>query len=201
MTKIKMAFDSDVAKDVGTDAAIILSNIEYWQEINRANNINFKEGRYWTYNSVKAFNEIFSYLTPRKIRTCLDKLESKGYIVSSNFNKKNYDRTKWFNVPLRTICQKRQIELSEMSNRVDENDKPIPNSKQQIVNTNNKHNTSIEENLFSLDDCVYHLQHKTQHLHKSNMSNETFNRLFTLYKCSIDKSGYITTTDKQLTQN
>lgn len=199
MTKIKMAFDSDVAKDVGTDAAIILSNIEYWQEINRANNINFKEGRYWTYNSVKAFNEIFSYLTPRKIRTCLDKLESKGYIVSSNFNKKNYDRTKWFNVPLRTICQKRQIELSEMSNRVDENDKPIPNSKQQIVNTNNKHNTSIEENLFSLDDCVYHLQYKTQYLHQSKMSKDTFNRLFTLYKCSVDKDGYINTHDKQLT--
>lgn len=202
MTKIKMAFDPHVAKHVGTDAAIILSNIEYWQELNKANNINFFDGRYWTYNSVSAFQEIFSYLTPRQIRNCLEKLESNNLIVSGNHNKKKYDRTKWYSANEYTICQEGKIHLTKLTNGVDKNVKPIPDSKQQITNTNKKHVVSNSEKnvFFSLDECTFLLQNK-ERVHKSRLTEETFNKLFSWYSCDIDKSGYITTNDKQLTFN
>jgi hypothetical protein len=153
MTKIKMVFDPEVAKDVGTDAAIILSNIEFWQATNQANKRNFHDDRYWTYNSTKAFTELFSYLSDRKIRTCLDKLEAKNYITAGNYNKSKYDRTKWYSANVyhhssissngadeidKWICQNSQMDSSKLSNGIDANDEPIPDNKQQIVNTNKK---------------------------------------------------------------
>ena len=129
MSDIKMNFNTEVAKDVGTDAAIILSNIEFWEATNRANKRNFYNGRYWTYNSATAFSDIFNYLSSHQIRRILDKLEEKGYIISGSFNKKGYDRTKWYS-PTRKISQNRKMDLAESQNAIDEIAKPIPNEKQ-----------------------------------------------------------------------
>lgn len=154
-----MVFDPEVAKDVGTDAAIILSNIEFWQATNQANKRNFHDGRYWTYNSTKAFSELFSYLSDRKIRTCLDKLEAKNYITAGNYNKSKYDRTKWYSANVyhhssissnaydandKSSCQISQMDSSNTSNGVDANDEPIPYDKQQIVKTNKKTDSKLQ---------------------------------------------------------
>ena len=110
-TEIKMQFDPDVAKEVGTDAAIILSNIEFWISKNRDDEerveedkrLHYKNGAYWTYNSVQGWLKYFPYLTHDKIRRALERLESKGYIVSGRFNSKNWDQTKWY-TSLRLEC-------------------------------------------------------------------------------------------------
>lgn len=110
-TEIKMQFDPDVAKEVGTDAAIILSNIEFWISKNRKDEerieedkrLHYKDGAYWTYNSVQGWLEYFPYLTHDKIRRSLERLEAKGYIVSGKFNSKNWDQTKWY-TSLRHEC-------------------------------------------------------------------------------------------------
>lgn len=132
-----MQFDPEVAKDVGTDAAIILSNIQFWVAKNRANNKNLYEGRYWTYNSVAAFNKQFDYLTPSKIRTCLSKLEEKGYIVTGEFNTNKYDRSKWYSS---------QLDLLELTNGLVETDKPIPYSKPDNIKQNNNIGLASLEN-------------------------------------------------------
>jgi hypothetical protein len=136
-TKIKMVFDPVVAKELGTDAAIILSNIEYWVQINESNKRNFKDGKYWTYNSIDAFNKLFDYLTPSKIRTCLQKLSNKGYILKGNYNQSNYDRTTWYTVN-NSICQNSQMDLSKIENGFDRNSEPIPyNNTNSNTNNNN----------------------------------------------------------------
>lgn len=85
-------FDDDIAKDLGTDAAIILHNIELWQE----NNGTANEGRNWVPITLEEFIVLFPYLTISKIRTCLNRLKVSGYILVSNFNKTKYDRTTWY---------------------------------------------------------------------------------------------------------
>jgi len=130
-TYIKMQFEPEIAKIVGTDAAIIYSNIEFWVEKNKANNKNEHDGCYWTYNSISAFNKLFYYLTEKKIRTCIKKLEENGFIKIGNYNKSNYDRTKWYT----TNCQKGKLDLTKRSNGFDQTVTAIPNNK-----TNNKPN-------------------------------------------------------------
>ena len=135
MSKTVKYFDSEVAKEVGTDSAIILSNIEFWQEHNKANNKNNHEGKFWTYNSVSAWNELFEYLSASQIKRCLKKLEAFGYVITGNFNKSSYDRTKWYT----SIRRNRSMEQTKSLNRIDDSSQPIPYNKPNI-NTDNKLN-------------------------------------------------------------
>lgn len=119
---VKMSFRADIAKDAGTDSAIIFENIVYWIEKNRANEKHFYDGAWWTYNTVKAFESLFYWLTTDQIRRCLEKLVEKNYLITGNYNKNQYDRTKWYSV-------KSQMHLAEIPNGFGENPEPIPNSK------------------------------------------------------------------------
>ena len=55
------SFDPDIAACVGLNAAVIFQNITFWIEKNQANRRNFRDGWYWTYNSISAFGELFPY--------------------------------------------------------------------------------------------------------------------------------------------
>lgn len=92
----KHILDIGVAQLVGPNAALIIENIAYWCEHNAANNTNLHNGRYWTYNSTKAFGELFPYLTVNAVRTALKKLNDNGLILTGNFNKSAYDHTTWY---------------------------------------------------------------------------------------------------------
>ena len=156
-TLVKMNFNPEIAGDIGERAAIILENIAYWIDKNAKNQINkeekpsFKDGRWWTYNSVDAFQNQFYWLTSDQIRTSLEKLEEKDYIKTGNYNKVKYDRTKWYALgdnPLlnsyKSIWDFSQIELGEHPNRISESPKPIPNNNTNY-NTDLLSNNRLEE--------------------------------------------------------
>ncbi len=88
--------DVELAKKVGFDEANVLGFIAYWVKNNRANNRNFYDGRYWTYNSAQALTEQFPYWTRRQISGLLEKLEKMGAIIKGNYNKNKFDRSSWY---------------------------------------------------------------------------------------------------------
>jgi hypothetical protein len=90
------AFDVDDAKSYGQEEAVILQNIKFWIAKNKANNRHFYEGRTWTYNSIKAFVELFPYWSKKQIERILDSLEAQGVLLKGNFNVSLYDRTTWY---------------------------------------------------------------------------------------------------------
>jgi hypothetical protein len=57
------SFDPKIAERVGVNAAVLYQNIVWWCAKNAANRHNEHDGRFWTYNSVKAWAELFPYLT------------------------------------------------------------------------------------------------------------------------------------------
>lgn len=103
------SFDPQIAAQVGLNAAVLYQNLFFWIEKNEANGHNFKEGRYWTYNSIAAFAKLFPYFTEKQIRTALDKLLDAGLILKGNHSDDRYDRTAWYalNTP---ICPAGQID-------------------------------------------------------------------------------------------
>lgn len=128
------SFDTDVASMVGVAAAVIAYNIQHWCEKNAANDAHQYEGRSWTYNSVSAFKELFPYLSPKQIRTALDKLEKAGLVVSGNFNKQGRDQTKWYSfVPEAVVkaanCPKGQMQLPKRADPIAQKGKPLPDRK------------------------------------------------------------------------
>lgn len=90
------SFDTEVAQDVGMAAAVLYKNIQYWCEKNRANGMHEHDGLTWTYNSIKAYKELFPYLPEKTIRRSLELLEKKGYIKVGCFNDDGRDRTRWY---------------------------------------------------------------------------------------------------------
>ena len=134
-------FDTDIAKRYGVNAAVLFQNIAYWCDHSRANGTNYHDGLYWTYNSVKAFQELFPYLGRSQIGSALQKLLDEGLIVKGNYNKVAYDRTAWYAVTEIGLSIYRksdipftenlQMDLSKNGNGNTENVKPIPN-----INTN-----------------------------------------------------------------
>ncbi len=113
------SFNIEIAQELGIEEAVLYKNILYWVENNKANNKNFKDGRYWTYNSVSAFLELFPYMSEYKISSALKKLEEAGYIVSGVYNKADFDRTKWYSV-------NQVFDSSKTTNGDGENHGPIP---------------------------------------------------------------------------
>ena len=137
-------FDVDVAVKYGVNAAIILNNLYFWVEKAKANRTNFYDGKYWTYNSVKAFAKLFPYMSERQISTALCKLEDEGLIEKGNYNKSSYDRTTWYTLTEKafyilgtSIMQKCKMESEEMSNGISENVEPIPDINT-YINTDKK---------------------------------------------------------------
>lgn len=90
------SFDTEIAKKYGVNASIIYQNFLFWICQNKANGKHYFDGRYWTYNSIKALSELFPYLTVDQIRRALDKLVDSGVLIKGNYNKSAYDRTCWY---------------------------------------------------------------------------------------------------------
>lgn len=120
------SFDPHIAARVGVNAAVLYQNIVWWCAKNAANRRNEHDGKFWTYNSVKAWAELFPYLTAKQIRSSLDRLEAEGLILSGCFNTSAYDRTKWF-------CPVGPSHLPSGANELVREGKPIP-----VVNTDSK---------------------------------------------------------------
>ena len=85
-----------LSKEYGLNAALLLQNFAFWISINKKNNNNLKEGRVWTYQTLKSLKDKFECLSIDKIRYAIESLVKKGILLKSNFNKTKYDRTIWY---------------------------------------------------------------------------------------------------------
>ena len=84
------------AKRYGITEAILLYNLKFWIAKNKASGKHLFNRRTWTYNSCKAFSDLFPYLSESQIKRALASLVKQGAIVKDNFNKIRYDRTNWY---------------------------------------------------------------------------------------------------------
>ncbi len=90
------SFDIDIAKEYGIPAAILLKHIYYWVEKNRTNEKHYRDGYFWTYNSMKSFCQLFPYMSDSTIKRAIKKLVDGGLIVEAVYNDIPFDRTKWY---------------------------------------------------------------------------------------------------------
>lgn len=122
-------FKIEEAKRYGIEKAIILYNIRFWLDKNRANkkNIFNRDGvdYFWTYNSASSYGELFPYISERSISRYLMELEVEDKIlISGNFNKMAYDRTKWFTMQEYKIGES----ISQNGGSIGQIGEPIPDS-------------------------------------------------------------------------
>lgn len=90
------SFDIEFAKEHGINAAILYRNFQWWIAKNKANGHNIRNGRTWTYNSMRALSDLFPYMSDWDVRKALETLIKSGILFKANFNTKGYDRTTWY---------------------------------------------------------------------------------------------------------
>lgn len=149
-------FNIDIAQKYGIEGAILIHNLYFWIRKNASNKSHCYDGRYWTYNSNRAFAELFPYMTANKIYRVISALEEAGVIMKGNYNQTKMDRTCWYAFTDEAIEMLESfgysnIDFAKMQNAVCENVKAIPDN-----NTDNNPNTKKEK----IDNNSYYLKKK-----------------------------------------
>lgn len=110
------------------DEAVILQQIHYWLE----KRLNIKDGYSWVYNSMVEWNKQFPWLSLKTLKRKFKSLEDKGLLITGNYNKAKFDRTKWYRIDYDAF--------SDLSNALGQNDltnvSNCPNAKGQNDTTN-----------------------------------------------------------------
>lgn len=168
------SFNVYVAKQYGIQCAVLLNNLYYWIEKNKANNKHFHNDMYWTYNSKKAFTELFPYMTERQIDYALKKLVDEGIIITDNFNQDGRDRTLWYSITNKGYAMLQNCEM-QFTNLLNANDKivePLPNNKltntnKEILSNDNKESDDVTEAIEYLNEtCFRHFKTSSQSIRK-----------------------------------
>jgi hypothetical protein len=119
-------FDPVEAVKYGILEAVLLSNIRWWVAKNQANGRHNHDGRYWTYNSAKAFTKLFPYASQQQIQRALKRLEDAGVLCVGSYNSNPYDHTKWYSVAI--------IDSSNLINQEVKVDQPSNTDINTVVN-------------------------------------------------------------------
>ena len=112
------SFNIDIAKEYGMFEAVLYNHFLFWIKKNKANGKNYKDGRFWTYSSIKALCDLFPYMTKNQIEYSIKKLIDNKVLVKAVYNDNSYDRTSWY-----AFCKEPE-DLAAIPNPYKKEDKP-----------------------------------------------------------------------------
>jgi hypothetical protein len=152
-------FNTEYAVKYGIEEAIVINNLQFWITKNMANKKHFYNERTWTYNSYKAFSEIFPYWNEHKMKRILDSLVIQGILLRENYNKSGYDRTCWYAFcDEKSFLQTYNIHIAELQNGSNEITAPIPyNNTVKKTSTNKFIKPTIEEVKSYCKEIIFNL--------------------------------------------
>lgn len=106
------SFDENIATEYGIPEAIMLNDVAFWEKQNRLNGRNFYNGRYWTYNTFKAFVGLYPYFSERTIKRAIQHLIEADLILVGNFDNDRFRHTNYY-----TLTDRAKEYFSECPNR------------------------------------------------------------------------------------
>lgn len=93
---IHHSFSTELAKKYGIEEAILIHHFQYWIAHNKNLNRNFKEGRTWSFQTIKEIQAWFPYMSPKSVLWTLNRLVELKILLKKNFNKNPIDKTSWY---------------------------------------------------------------------------------------------------------
>lgn len=144
-----------LATAIGLNEALVLQQIQYW--ISRS----YKEfdGRHWIYNTYEAWGDQFPFWSRPTIVRTITNLEKMGVVLTANYNKAKFDKTKWYAIDydrLREIIE--TTDFIKMSKRCYQNDKTMLSDcidgTNQNDNTYTRYYTDITTDIKQIDNSL-----------------------------------------------
>lgn len=175
-----------LAEQIGLNEAIVLQQMHYWL----TNSKHYHDGCKWIYNTYKDWKEQFPFWSDRTIRRTITSLENQKLIITGNYNKAGFDKTKWYSVDYemlelvdRRCGQNDQTHWSNRPHGIGQNDqvevvkmdKPIPEINTEITSeTSTDNNMSGNPTYIPYKEIIDYLNEKTgkRYSHKSKANQK-----------------------------
>lgn len=143
-----------LAAEIGLNEAIVLQQIHYWIEGNRERQSeqHYKEGRWWTYNTLEEWTQQFPWWSTSTLRRIFGTLQDRDLIFVEKLADSAYDRTNWYSINYETL-QSLEPEWSKPFGQNEQMDKgqsePMTFSQSEPMN-NKESETNTETNTESV---------------------------------------------------
>jgi hypothetical protein len=111
-----------LASRFGVLEAVFISQLHYW--LGKSGKP--KDGRQWIYNSIRAWQGQFPFWHENTIRAAIARLETQRIVLSGNYNRFGFDRTKWYTLDYEAL----QAALPAM---VEPPPSPVPSMTQELA--------------------------------------------------------------------
>lgn len=127
-----------VAIEYGVEEAILLDTIVFWARENKSRGENYRDGRWWTYNSIKGLAEIFPWWSQKQLRRIINSCIDQKALMVGNYNQEKRDRTIWYSPSDDLLqmygeewtgkcnCPNGQMEMPEQANESAQMGTPLP---------------------------------------------------------------------------
>jgi hypothetical protein len=163
------------------DEAVILQQLHYWLQ----KSANIRDGHRWVYNSMADWMKQFPWINSRStITKYFDDLEKRGLIVTANYNKAKFDRTKWYRIDYDALSKFEQRLYRNCT--TSDQDLDNPKSKDCTTNTNRLPETTSETTTHSASPSnapsVSQLQDEFEELWKEYPNKKGKKEAFNHYK-------------------
>ena len=83
---------------IGLNEAIVLQQVHYWLIGKEQRQQDYIDGHYWVYNTYDQWQAQFPFWSIRTLKRIFTTLENSGFLLSANYNKINFDKTKWYSI-------------------------------------------------------------------------------------------------------
>ena len=90
------SFNITTAERYGIDGAIVIYFFQLWIEKNVADHRNFRDGRWWSYNSYPGLAQLIPYYNERQLRRIIDKLVGEGVLIRRQHSTDHGDFRNWY---------------------------------------------------------------------------------------------------------
>ena len=98
-SKNNIPVNTQLAVEIGLNEAIVLRQVYYWIEHYEAENKNFRDGKYWVYNSIKQWrSDNFPFMSEKTIERAFGSLKKKGLILVGDYSTDRMKRPNWYTI-------------------------------------------------------------------------------------------------------
>lgn len=126
-----IVIDPLLAALLGLHEAIILQQLHYWLRNNEKKGENIRDGRVWVYLSYKEWREQIPFFSPDQIKRAFLSLEKKKVVISRQFDRKDWNRRKWYSIDYLVLNDVQLLDFSDGANLHHREGKNPPSNVQQ----------------------------------------------------------------------
>jgi hypothetical protein len=128
----------ELAKEIGLNESILFLQIEFWIRLPQQKE---HDGKLWTYESVRDFQEAFPFWSIATINRTINRLVELELVFIGNYNQAKYDRTRWFALNPAGICKLKSVKWQGSETASTQND----TGSNQNETPSNQNDTTIPE--------------------------------------------------------